>query len=207
MAPGVLCSRTSTIRGRGQEAGLNGRRPLDAPEHRADECFRAPADRGRAIALATKRCSQRMNAGLQAVGGRDHRRRAFVDGVNDLSVVDPAEVHRGDREVGMPELPLDDEQRHSVARHLDRVCVSELMRRKAASYSGSGGGPVQLRADSGGRPGATARSGRVAHRTRRRRASWPVGAATGSVAPTPSGPFRLRGACRLFRGGSGSRRG
>jgi hypothetical protein len=85
-----------------------------------------------------------MNVGLQAVGGRDHRRRAFVDGVNDLSVVDPAEVHRGDREVGMPELPLDDEQRHSFARHLDRVSVSELMRREAASYSGSGGGVVQL---------------------------------------------------------------
>jgi hypothetical protein len=42
----------------------------------------------------------------------------------------------------MPELPLDHQQRHSFARHLDRVCVSELMRREAASYSGSGGGLV-----------------------------------------------------------------
>ncbi len=44
----------------------------------------------------------------------------------------------------MPELPLDDEQRHSFARHLDRVGVSELMRREASSYPGSGGGLVQL---------------------------------------------------------------
>jgi hypothetical protein len=52
----------------------------------------------------------RTQAGLQPVGGRDHRRRAFVDGVDDLGVVDSSEVHRGDREVGMSELALNDEQ-------------------------------------------------------------------------------------------------
>src|ERR1700743_94442 len=81
------------------------------------------------IPSATKRCSKnrhqqaivsawwvargrttRRNVGLQAVGGGGHRRAAFVGGVNDLGVVDPAEVHRGDREVGMPELPLDDKR-------------------------------------------------------------------------------------------------
>jgi hypothetical protein len=34
-----------------------------------------------------------------------------VDGVDDFGVVDPAQVDRGDREVGVPELALDDEQR------------------------------------------------------------------------------------------------
>jgi hypothetical protein len=63
-----------------------------------------------------------------------------VDGVHDLGVVDSAEVHRRDRKVGMPELPLDDEQRHSLARHLNGVRVSELMWREASSYPDSGGG-------------------------------------------------------------------
>ena len=37
----------------------------------------------------------------EAVGGRDHRRRSFVDGLDDLGVVDPSEVDRGDGEVGV----------------------------------------------------------------------------------------------------------
>jgi hypothetical protein len=44
------------------------------------------------------------------VGGGDHRCGAFVDGVDDLGVVDPAQIHRGDRKVGVAELALDDEQ-------------------------------------------------------------------------------------------------
>ena len=36
---------------------------------------------------------------LMAVGGRDHWCWAFVDGVDDLGVVDPLQVDRGDREV------------------------------------------------------------------------------------------------------------
>jgi hypothetical protein len=43
----------------------------------------------------------------------DHRRGALVDGVDDLGVVDPAQVHRGDRQVGVSELALDDQQRDS----------------------------------------------------------------------------------------------
>ena len=35
------------------------------------------------------------------VGRRDHRRRTFVDGVHDLGVVDAAQVHGRDPEVGM----------------------------------------------------------------------------------------------------------
>jgi hypothetical protein len=82
---------------------------------------------------------RRTQAGLQAVGGRDHRRGAFVDGVHDLGVVDSAEVHRGDREVGMSELALNDEQWHPFAGHFDRVSVSQLMWRKPASHTSSRG--------------------------------------------------------------------
>ena len=59
----------------------------------------------------------------QPVDRRDHRRGAFVDGVHDLGVVDAAQVHGRDPEVGMPELPLDDHERHALARHLDRVSM------------------------------------------------------------------------------------
>jgi hypothetical protein len=42
-------------------------------------------------------------------GGRDHGCGRFVDGVDDLGVIDPAQVSRRDPEVGMPELSLDDQ--------------------------------------------------------------------------------------------------
>lgn len=46
---------------------------------------------------------------------RDHRRAAGVDGVDDLGVVDPLEVDRGDAEVAVPKLPLNDEKRHRAS--------------------------------------------------------------------------------------------
>ncbi|HEY5171328.1 MAG TPA: hypothetical protein VIK54_06335 [Acidimicrobiia bacterium] len=61
---------------------------------------------------------------------------AFVDGVHDLGVVDATQVHGGDPEVGMPELPLDDHERHALVRHLDRVSMPELMRRKPPTHPG-----------------------------------------------------------------------
>jgi hypothetical protein len=59
-----------------------------------------------------------------------------VDGVDDLGVVDSPEVGRGDPEIRVPELTLDDEQRHALARHLDGVRVPELMGREAAAQPG-----------------------------------------------------------------------
>jgi hypothetical protein len=38
-----------------------------------------------------------------------------VDGVDDLGVVNPAQVRGGDPEIGMPELALYDQQRDSLA--------------------------------------------------------------------------------------------
>src|SRR5918994_6831190 len=51
----------------------------------------------------------------------DHRRAAGVDGVDDLGVVDALEIDRGDAEVAVAELALDDDQRHALVRHLDGV--------------------------------------------------------------------------------------
>src|SRR3990170_1404456 len=66
----------------------------------------------------------------------DHRRAAGVDGVDDLGVVDALQIDRGDAEVGVAELALDDDQRHALAGHLDGVRVAQLVRRKAPPYAG-----------------------------------------------------------------------
>jgi hypothetical protein len=47
-----------------------------------------------------------------------------VDGVDGLGAVDVLQVDRGDAEAGVPELALDDDQRHAFAGHLDGVGVS-----------------------------------------------------------------------------------
>jgi len=67
-----------------------------------------------------------------------------VDRVNDLCVVDSQQIGRGDPQVGMSELSLDDEQRHAFSGHLDRVSVSELVRSETAAHPGEGRGVVQL---------------------------------------------------------------
>ena len=88
--------------------------------------------------------------GPKPAGRGDHRRGAFVDGVHELGVVDAAQVHGRDPKVGMPELPLDDYQRYAFARHLDRVCMSELMWRQPATHPGRDRGVAQLDSDPGG---------------------------------------------------------
>jgi hypothetical protein len=59
-----------------------------------------------------------------------------VDGVDDLGVVDPAEIGGGDPEIGMAQLALDDDQRDPLAGHLNSVGVPQLMRRESAADSG-----------------------------------------------------------------------
>jgi hypothetical protein len=54
-----------------------------------------------------------------------------VDGVDDLGVVDAFEVDRGDPEVAVAELALDDDQRNAFVRHLDGVRVAQLVRGEA----------------------------------------------------------------------------
>jgi hypothetical protein len=63
-------------------------------------------------------------------GGRDDRRRPGVDGVDDLRAVDALQIDRGDPEVGVPELALDDDKRHALERPLDSVGATQSMGRE-----------------------------------------------------------------------------
>ncbi len=85
----------------------------------------------------------------KSVDRGDYWRRALMDGLHDLGVVDPARVHGGDPEVGMPELPLYDHDRYALARHLNRVSVPELMRREPSPHPSSDRGIAQLHSDPG----------------------------------------------------------
>ena len=52
----------------------------------------------------------------------------------------------------MPELTLNHEQRDTLARHLHRVRVTQLVRGEPAAHAGTSGCRVELRADPSGRP-------------------------------------------------------
>ena len=67
-----------------------------------------------------------------------------MDGVDDLGVVDSLQVYGRDPQVGVPQLALDDVQRHALARHLDRVRVTQLMRSEASPHSRLRGGAPQM---------------------------------------------------------------
>jgi hypothetical protein len=56
-----------------------------------------------------------------------------VDGFDDFGVVDALWMDRGDAEVAVAELALDDDQRHAFAEHLDRVCVAQLRGRSVGT--------------------------------------------------------------------------
>src|SRR5436309_13722469 len=102
----------------------------------------------------------------QTGGGWDHGCRSFVDGVDDLGVVDPPQVGGCDPEVSMTELPLDDYQRDAFAGHLDCVSVAELVRREPSPDAGRPSGVSQQRADPGRRAG-TAAGGSTEHAEQR----------------------------------------
>jgi hypothetical protein len=50
----------------------------------------------------------------------------------------------------VPELALDDDKRHALVGHLDRVGVAELMGREAPPHAGSRGRPAEVGARGGG---------------------------------------------------------
>src|SRR5205807_7876152 len=126
----------------------------------ADDSFHPPAGADRATPMATVRrrpgrrglrsLSSRIVCppvrasevlwsvlGNEAGGGWDHRRWSFVNGLDDLGVVDAAQVGRGDPEVGVAELALDDDEWHAFAGHLNGVGVPELVRCEPPAYTGS----------------------------------------------------------------------
>ncbi len=55
----------------------------------------------------------------------------------------------------MSELPLDDQQRYTLARHLDRVRVAQLMWREATAHSSASSRSVQLSSHAGRCPWPT----------------------------------------------------
>src|SRR3954462_5565747 len=70
---------------------------------------------------------------------RNHGRAAGVDDVDDFGVVDALEVDRGDAEVAVAELALDDDERNALVGHLDGVGVAELVGREASANAGGRG--------------------------------------------------------------------
>ncbi len=62
-----------------------------------------------------------------------------MDGVDDLSAVDALEVDAGDAEMGMPQLALDNDERDAFVRHLDCVCMPQLMWCESSSDASCGG--------------------------------------------------------------------
>jgi hypothetical protein len=57
----------------------------------------------------------------------------------------------------MPELALDDDQRHPLAGHLDGVRVAQWVRREPSPYAGLASGAAQLGAGGRGHPRPSAR--------------------------------------------------
>jgi hypothetical protein len=84
--------------------------------------------------------------------GGDHRRLPGVDGSDDLGVVDALAINRRDAEVGMPQLALDDIERHPFVGELDGVGVAQLVGREPPPYPGLGGDATELRAGGVARP-------------------------------------------------------
>jgi hypothetical protein len=82
-----------------------------------------------------------------------------VHGFDDFAAVDALHVDGGDAEVAVPELALDDDQRHAFSSHLDGVRMPQLVRREAAPHTGRGGGAPQLGSCGRGRPVPSARRG------------------------------------------------
>jgi len=68
----------------------------------------------------------------------------------NLAAVDALEVHARDAEVRV--LALDHDERDSLVRHLDRVRMSQLVRREPTSDARRGSCVVQLLASSRGFP-------------------------------------------------------
>ena len=65
-----------------------------------------------------------------------------MDGVDDLGVIDPAQIRRGDPKVCVLELALYDHEGNAFARHLDGVRVTELMWGEPPSDAGLHSNPA-----------------------------------------------------------------
>jgi hypothetical protein len=73
-----------------------------------------------------------------------------VNGVDDLGVIDSAQIRGGDPKICVSELALYDHQGNAFARHLDGMRVTELMWGEPPSDAGLDGSPAELGAEAGG---------------------------------------------------------
>jgi hypothetical protein len=119
-----------------------------------------------------------------------------VDGLDDFGLVDALQVGGGDAEVGVAELALDDDQRHTFTCHLDRMGVPELVWCEAPADICRDGRPAQVRSGGGARPRSAARGTVDDAEPAARRAIGPAARAKGASPPSPMGPFRVRGGVR-----------
>jgi hypothetical protein len=80
-----------------------------------------------------------------------------VDGGDDLGLVDSLQIDRGDAEIGMTQLALDDVERDALVGELDGVGVAQLVGRETAPHRGVRGDAPQLGAGGVARPGPATR--------------------------------------------------
>src|SRR3954470_21362713 len=155
---------TSTPRAPGRVSNRHVRCGAD-PGGAADKSAMCPYCGRAGAAFTTSRSSRARSSRARQRefhAGRDHRRPARVDGLDDLLGIDALQIARGHAEVAVPELALDDVQRHALAQQLKRVRVPQLVRSKAATHAGPGRAPMQRGARRGGVPRASA-AGAVDH--------------------------------------------
>jgi hypothetical protein len=137
---------------------------------------------------------------FEAGGGRHLRRRPGRDRCDHLGGADPGQVGARGRHIAVPELSLQDRQRHAFTGELNGVRVAELMWREPAPDASVGREPSELCAHGGARPGAEARgSVRRSRRTTVRPAAACVRLAMAAARPTPTCPPRPRDGARLCR--------
>jgi hypothetical protein len=79
------------------------------------------------VGTATRCAREEPYSAMEGWAGRNHGCWPLMDRVDDLGVVDPAQVRGGDLDIGMTELALYDKQRDPLAGHLDRVGMAELV--------------------------------------------------------------------------------
>src|SRR5918995_4611307 len=115
----------------------------------------ARAERERSVTLPIRLV--RFGSEPEPGAGGHHRRAPRAHGRDDLLRIDPLEVDRGRTEAGMAELTLNDVQRHALTRELERVRVTQLMRREPPPHARGGGEAPELAADTGARPRSSAR--------------------------------------------------
>src|SRR2546423_12383416 len=86
----------------------------------------------------------RFGSELEAGADVHHRSATRADPPDDLLGIDALQVHARRGHIRMPELALDDRQRHPLPREFDSVRMAELMRREPTAHTGRERVPAQL---------------------------------------------------------------